>query len=209
LAFIVAGTILLLAAADIYVAYSGSRKIYRDVASLPDVQAVLVLGASVYSSGQMGDILRDRAATALEVYDSGKAKKIIVSGYRTDNYDEVEAAKKFLEKGVPARDIFLDYVGFDTYESLYHAKYVFKVKSIIIATQSFHLPRALYLAEGLGMEAGGISSDLRTYLNIGARNFLRENAARVKAFWELATRKEPKVMSEPIPITGDGTVSWD
>jgi len=161
-----------LAAADIYVAYSGSRKIYRDVASLPDVQAVLVLGASVYSSGQMGDILRDRAATALEVYDSGKAKKIIVSGYRTDNYDEVEAAKRiFFGKGVPARDIFLDYVGFDTYESLYHAKYVFKVKSIIIATQSFHLPRALYLAEGLGMEAGGISSDLRTYLNIGARNF--------------------------------------
>lgn len=210
LACLATGMILLLAAVDTYVAWLGSRRIYHDTSSLPDSQAVLVLGASVYSSGQMGDILRDRALTALEIYNSGKAGKIIVSGYRTENYDEVEAAKKFfLEKGVPAKDIFLDYVGFDTYDSIYHVKYVFKAKSIIIATQSFHLPRALYLARGLGLEASGVSSDLRTYSNIGVRNFFREHAARVKAFWELATHKEPEVMSEPMPITGDGTVSWD
>jgi len=112
-----------LAAADIYVAYSGSRKIYRDVASLPDVQAVLVLGASVYSSGQMGDILRDRAATALEVYDSGKDEKDIVSGYRTDNYDEVEAAKIFLEKEYRQGTFFWIMWVLTSYESLYHAKY--------------------------------------------------------------------------------------
>jgi SanA protein len=210
LAYIAAGALLLAAALDAYVAWSGSRGIYRSIDELPGAQAVLVLGASVYSSGQMGDVFRDRAATALEVYNAGKAGKILVSGYSTDNYDEVAAAKKyFLEKGVSAEDIFLDYVGFDTYDSIYHAKYVFKVKSMIVATQSFHLPRSLYLARGLGLEASGIPSDLRTYSNIGIRNFFRENAARVKAFWELATNKEPEVMLEPMPITGDGTVSWD
>ncbi len=207
---IVIGAIFLLVAADVYVAWSGKRGIYTNTGDLPESQAVLVLGASVFSSGQMGDVFRDRASVALDVYNTGKADKILVSGYSTDNYDEVDAAKKFfLENGIPAEDVFLDYVGFDTYDSVYHARYVFKVKSLIIATQSFHLPRALYLARGLGLEASGIPSDLRTYSAIGTRNFFRENAARVKAFWELAVREEPEVMSKPMPITGDGTVSWD
>jgi len=89
------GLIILLVVIDVYVAWIGGRKIYDKISDLPNAQAVLVLGASVYSNGQMGNILRDRAVTALEIYNAGKARKIIVSGYRTDNYDEVEAVKNF------------------------------------------------------------------------------------------------------------------
>jgi len=71
------------------------------------------------------------------------------------------------------------------------------------------LRRALYLAQGLGLETAGIAANRRVYSEIGARNFFRENIARVKAFWELTIRHKPQVMADPIPITGDGTVTWD
>jgi SanA protein len=199
-----------LAAVDAYVVLLGRQWMYRDIKDLPEAQAVLVLGASVFRSGQMSDVFRDRATTALEIYNSGKAKKILVSGdYSPADYDEVSAAKKFfLEKGVPAEDIFLDYAGYDTYDSVYRAKYIFKVKSLIISTQEFHLPRALYLARGLGIEASGVSADLRTY-SLGIRNFFRENAARAKAFWELAAHEKSEVSGDSMPITGDGRISWE
>jgi SanA protein len=209
-AWMALGATLLLTAVDFYVALAGRKGMYRDVESLPEAQAVLVLGASVFRSGQMSDVFRDRATVALEVYNAGKVKKILVSGdYRANEYDEVSAAKKFfLEKGVPAEDIFLDYAGYDTYDSVYRAKYIFKIKSLIISTQDFHLPRALYLARGLGIEASGISADLRTY-SLGIRNFFRENAAHLKAFWELANHEKSAVLGDPMPITGDGRISWE
>jgi len=209
-AWMALGATLLLTAVDFYVALAGRKGMYRDVESLPEAQAVLVLGASVFRSGQMSDVFRDRATVALEVYNAGKAKKILVSGdYRVNEYDEVSAAKKFfLEKGVPAEDIFLDYAGYDTYDSVYRAKYIFKIKSLIISTQDFHLPRALYLARGLGIDASGISADLRTY-SLGIRNVFRENAAHLKAFWELATHEKSAVSGDPMPITGDGRISWE
>jgi len=210
MAWILLTAAAILTAVDVYVALAGRPGMYRDVASLPEAQAVMILGASVYRSGQMSDVFRDRATVALAVYNAGKAEKILVSGdHSTGDYDEVNAAKKFLlEKGVPPEDIFVDYAGFDTYDSVYRAKYIFKVKSLIISTQDFHLPRALYLARGLGIEASGISADLRTY-SWGMRNFFRENGARVKAFWELATNDKPKFLGDQIPITGDGRNSWD
>lgn len=202
--------VVLLIISDIYVVFSGRQGIYDEINSLPESQAVMVLGSSVLRNGQMSDIFRDRATMALEVYNSGKARKILVSGdYQANDYDEVGTAKKFLlENGIPAEDIFLDYAGYDTYDSIYRAKYIFKVKTLIISTQSFHLPRALYLARGMGIEAVGITADLREY-SLGMHNLLRENAARIKAFYELITNEKSKVTGDPVPITGDGRNSWD
>lgn len=196
--------------ADIYVATANSGRIYDSADDLPQAQAVLVLGAAVYRNGTMSDILVDRANVALEVYRAGKADKILVSGdHSRGDYDEVDIAKKFLiRNGVPAKDIFVDYAGFDTYSSVYRAKEIFKVKSIIVSTQDFHLPRALYIARSLGLEACGIGADRRAY-NLGWRNVLRENGARVKAFWDVVTGAQPRFLGDPIPINGDGRDSWD
>lgn len=197
-------------AADVFVAVAGLRNIYSKTGDLPAADAVLVLGAAVYRNGQMSAVFLDRATVALEVYRAGKAKKILVSGdHSRGNYDEVNIAKKFLlDNGVPARDLFVDYAGFDTYDSIYRAKEIFKVDSLIICTQDFHLPRALYVAHSLGLKASGIKADLRAY-NLGFYNFLRENAARAKAFWDVEFKSAPKFLGESIPITGDGRVSWD
>jgi len=207
---IIVGVLFLTAvAADIYVIIIGTRAIYDNTNDLPPAQAVLVLGASVYRSGQMSNIFQDRARVALEIYRQKKAQKILVSGdYHRGDYDEVSAAQKFfLENGVASQDLFIDYAGFDTYSSIYRAKEVFQVESMIVSTQEFHLPRALYLAQILGIKAYGIKTDLQNH-NLDIKNILRENAARAKAFWNINTGARPPFPGKIIPITGDGQASW-
>ena len=207
---IIACLFLAAVGADIYVATADNGRIYDRADDLPPAQAVLVLGAAVYRNGAMSDVFTDRANVALEVYRAGKADKILVSGdHSRGDYDEVDIGKKFLVRnGVPAKDIFVDYAGFDTYSSLYRAKEIFQVKSMIVSTQDFHLPRALFIARSLGLEACGIKADRREY-NLGLKNVVRENAARVKAFWDVATSAQPRFLGDPIPITGDGRDSWE
>ena len=167
--------------------------LYAGPGSFPEVQAVMILGARVSSSGILSDMYRDRADTAIEIYRSGKAEKILVSGdHGRVEYDEVNAAKNYLlSKGIPAKDIFLDHAGFDTYDSLYRARDVFQVKSLIISTQDFHLPRAVYIARKLGIEAWGASADKHVY---GGEQFYesREVLSRAKACMEVLLRAKPK-----------------
>ncbi|MCU0653350.1 MAG: YdcF family protein [Candidatus Pacebacteria bacterium] len=197
-------------AADAYVALDGRQGIYGRIDDLPRSQGVLVLGAAVYRDGRLSDVFRDRATVALQIYRAGKVEKILISGdHSVGNYDEVNAGKKFfLQNDVPGEDLFVDYAGFDTYSSIYRAREVFRVESVIIPTQDLYLPRAMFLAERLGVKAYGISADLHEY-NLGIKNFLRENAARVKAFGDVATNAKPKFLGPAIPITGDGRDSWD
>jgi SanA protein len=196
--------------ADNYVFWRGSQGIYENAGDLPAADAVLVLGAAVYRDGQMSPVFADRADVALEVYRAGKVKKILISGDHSRNeYDEVNIAKNyFLQNEVPAEDIFVDYAGFNTYDSAARAKEIFKADSLIVATQEFHLPRALYLARHAGIVAHGIKADRRPY-NPGFYNTWRENGARVKAFWRAFFNDSPHFLGEAVPITGDGRASWD
>lgn len=209
-AILAAAFVLAAIAADIYVAVSGSRGILGNTADLPRAPAVLVLGAAVYRGGQMSDVFLDRAQTALEVYRAGKASKILVSGdHRAGNYDEVDTARKFfIRNGVPGQDLFVDYAGFDTFASIYRAKKIFGVESLIVSTQEFHLPRALFIARSLGIDAVGIKADRQEY-DLGFYNVVRENAARAKAFWDVLTDARSEFSSQPFPITGDGRESWE
>lgn len=189
--------------------YSKDR-IFTNSDALPNAQAVLVLGARVKSTGELSGILQDRADTALDLYHSEKVKKILVSGdHGRKNYDEVNALKDyFLNRGVPAADIFLDHAGFDTYDSLYRARDIFKVESIIIATQNFHLPRAVYIGKKLGLSVSGYSADKHRYLGQW-RLSVRETFARVKAYFSILFKAKPKFLGDAIPLDGDSLRSWD
>jgi vancomycin permeability regulator SanA len=77
--------------------------------------------------------------------------------------------------------IILDGKGYSTYESVYNAVKQYGAKKIVIVTQEYHLYRALYIAEGLGIEAYGVHADLRSYRNQVYRT-AREQVARVKDF---------------------------
>lgn len=123
----------------------------------PQVDAILVLGARVYTNGTPSPLLQDRLDYGYRLYQQGKAERIIVSGdHGQKEYNEVQAMKAYLlAKGVPEEHIFMDHAGFNTYDSLCRTKEVFQVKSLIICTQEFHMPRAVYIGRRLGIETYG------------------------------------------------------
>ncbi|WP_304427371.1 vancomycin high temperature exclusion protein [uncultured Adlercreutzia sp.] len=110
------------------------------------------------------------------------------------------------EAGVPAEDIFMDHAGFSTYESMYRARDVFGAKRIVIVSQEYHLHRALYVAKALGLEAYGVSADLRPYAGQQARD-LREILARNKDFATAILQPEPTFLGDPISLSGSGSIT--
>ena len=170
--------------------------IYQDIAKTPKAQTVMILGASVLRNKTMSDMLKDRADTAIEIYKNGKAKNILISGDgKAKNYNEVVVVNSYLlEQGIPEEDILLDYYGFDTYDSLYRARNIFGIESLIISTQNFHLPRALFIAKSLGMQAYGITADKHKYKNMEL-NIGRELLATVKAYVDVFYSAKPAVLN--------------
>ncbi len=184
--------------------------IYASVESAPSADVAIILGAKVFSSGRLSDMLMDRTETAIELYRLNKVSKILVSGdHGTRYYDEVNAVKKYLlGNGIPPEDIFLDHAGFDTYDSMYRARHIFQVSSAIVTSQAFHLPRAVYVARQMGIESAGVSADRRRYVST-LYSQLRELPAKLKAYFDVALKVKPEYLGQIIPITGPSSASWD
>lgn len=196
---------------NVYVRASVSKRIIspEQALKIENTDCVLVLGCGVHGD-EPSDMLEDRLLKGLEIYNSGAAEKILMSGdHGQTNYDEVNVMKKFAEnRGVDSKDIFMDHAGFSTYDSLYRARDVFCCKKIIIVTQKYHLHRALYIAERLGLEAYGVNSDQRNYTRYLYRE-TREILARDKDFIKCIFKPQPVYLGEKIPITGDGNATND
>lgn len=194
---------------DIIVVSSAKDRIItaNEAAELENTDCVLVLGAGV-RDGSPTPMLRDRLITGISLYESGAAPKIIMSGdHGREDYDEVNVMKSYaVENGVPDSDVFMDHAGFSTYDSVYRAKAVFEADSIIIVTQKYHLYRALYIAEKLGVNAVGVAADLDDYSGQLKRD-LREIAARDKDFFSCLFKPKPKYLGEKIPVSGDGNIT--
>ncbi len=164
-----------------------------------EVDAIVVLGASVYADGTPSDILADRLEVAADLYFAGVAPAIIVSGDNTDaHYNESDAMKAYcIELGVPAMAVFVDHAGYDTYASIWRARNVYGAQSIAVVTQAYHLYRALSIADGLGMQALGVAADKGDYDNQTAYS-ARENIARVKDFFQTLLHIPPADADQPI-----------
>ena len=194
-----------------YVERTGAKYIYS-AQDVPAADAVLILGAYVLPDGTLSTMLNDRVMVGYELYESGKAPKIIVSGdHGRKDYDEVNTMKDFIKnKGVTGHDIFMDHAGFSTYESLYRAREIFQVKKVIIVTQRYHLLRALFIARELRLEAYGVTADKHDYGPVMASYEVREMAARNKDFWSAKVFKpKPTFLGEAIPVFGDGGATDD
>lgn len=182
----------------------------EQTAKLEDVDCILVLGCGVRADGSPSDMLHDRLRRAVELFDLGAAPKLLMTGdHGRMNYDEVDAMKSFAVKnGVSSQDVFMDHAGFSTYESMYRAKAIFQAKKIVIVTQEYHLYRAIYIAEKLGIDAYGVSSNYRAYYGQDWMDF-REVLARVKDFCTSILKPDPTYLGEAIPIWGDGNLTND
>ncbi|GAB6173743.1 ElyC/SanA/YdcF family protein [Paradesulfitobacterium aromaticivorans] len=194
-----------------YHVQSFSSKYILDADSVPQTDAILVLGAYVAPNGQPSDMLKDRLDTALEVHAQSKAKFLVSGDHGRTTYNEVNSMKKYImdKQNIPNQDIFMDHAGFSTYESLYRAKEIFGVNKVVIVTQRYHLMRAIYIARNLGLEAYGVAADKHIYRGIEAYE-LREIAARNKDFLYVnVLRPKPTFLGEAIPISGDGRLTND
>lgn len=207
---VLAGFALVAAAvvAYLYVVVRTNAFVYRSIEATPSKSVALVLGASIRSNGNLSPVLKERADTAASLYKAHKVSKILVSGDNgTVQYDEVYPVGKYLlSKNIPQADIFLDYAGFDTYSSMYRAKSIFGVTSMVVTSQRFHLPRALFIARALGIDAVGLDSGLRT--DAYFENAVRELPATSKALLDLAVRRTPRFLGPQFFVTGDGSATW-
>jgi SanA protein len=188
---------------NFYILSLGAQLISDEIATLKPAQVVIVLGAGVSTSGELSPVFKERIDTALMVYQAGLVEKVLVSGDNSSlRYNEVIPAREYLiMSGVPESDIFVDYAGFNTYDTMYRARNVFKVESAIVVTQSFHLPRAVVLASVFEIPVQGVpaSPEPATW-----RNNVREIAARVKAVGDIVTARDPRYGGAEIPVSGDG-----
>ena len=193
-----------------YVKHVGGAAILtaEQAAELDGIDCIIVLGCQVKANGVPSDMLRDRLTRGIELYTLGAAPKLLMSGdHGRVEYDEVGTMKQYaIDAGIPSTDIFKDHAGFSTYETVYRAKEVFDARRVIIVTQEYHLYRALYIAEKLGLEAYGVASDYHTYVGQSKREG-REILARCKDFAISVWKPEPTFLGDVIPVSGSGDVT--
>lgn len=170
--------------------------------------AVVVLGASVYPDGTPSDILADRLEVAVDLYREGAVRAIIVSGdNRSSHYNESDAMKAFcVEAGVPSKNVYVDHGGVGTYESVYRARHVFGAERVIVATQAYHLYRAMFAAECLGMETWGVACDKGAYDNQQMYS-AREVAARTKDFYASLLHLPVNTAGETVSLDDSGDLT--
>jgi len=175
-----------------------------------DADCILVLGCRVHEDGSPSLMLADRLEKGIELYESGASARLLMSGdHGRSEYDEVNTMKAFaVEQGVPSEAVFMDHAGFSTYDSIYRAKDVFQAEKIIVVSQEYHLSRALYIAERLGLDAYGVAAADISYQGATYRS-LREAAARGKDFLLAWVQHQPKFLGEAVPVSGNGDLTND
>lgn len=175
--------VIVLGLANLFVVFRGSH--IKDGFEGENYDCILVLGAGLNPDGTPSAMLADRLDVAIDLYEKGVSKVILLSGDRTDkkDYDEVRAMEEYcLDRGIPAEAIEKDTEGFSTYDSINNLKRNGKYKNIVIVTQKYHLYRAVFISEKLGISADGADAALNKYSGQGARS-IREIFARTKDFF--------------------------
>ena len=172
----------------------------------PSDRLAIVFGAGLRRDGTPTPILRDRVETAASLYLSGRVEKLLMSGdNNTLNHNEPQAMRQYaISLGVPDEAIAMDYAGSRTYDTCYRAKAIFGVKSALLVTQKFHLPRALFLCNALGLDAYGVEANNRNYWggSLFVWNF-REQLATLGAFLDVYVSSPIPVLGEPEPLFVD------
>jgi SanA protein len=171
--------------------------------SVPSKPVAIVFGAGLWRDGTPTTVLRDRISIAAQLYFSGKVQKILMSGDNSYvDYNEPAAMREYaLGLGIPDEAIVLDYAGRRTYDTCYRARAIFNVEQAILVTQRFHMPRALFTCNALGVKAIGVSSDPRDY-RVGSLVYwnLRELPATLTALLDVYVFHTLPILGEPEPI---------
>lgn len=199
--YLVLGLLTLVLLAPFLMRWRESAKIFT-VEAVPSAPVAIVFGAGLNTSGRPSDVLFDRLTVAAQLYAAGKVDKILLSGDNSfENYNEPDAMREAIQRAysIPDEDIVTDYAGRRTYDTCARAHQIWQVDEAILVTQAFHLPRALFLCSGLGIQSTGVSASLQPYVYDRYFSY-REYLAQQVAWLNLYIWAPPYIKG---PVEGD------
>jgi SanA protein len=185
----------------VWVGRQAAERTYADLTGTPPMPVAIVFGAGYWPSGLLSHALADRMETAIALYEAGVVNKLLLTGdNRFVEYNEPAAMAEYaLARGVPRDDLVLDYAGRRTYDSCYRAGAIFGIERAVLVTQGFHLPRALYTCDRLGLETVCVVADRRPYVR-SAWYRMRELFALTRAWLDVNLFRPTPVLGDPIPV---------
>ncbi|OGH68456.1 MAG: hypothetical protein A3J66_00545 [Candidatus Magasanikbacteria bacterium RIFCSPHIGHO2_02_FULL_47_14] len=189
------GVFLLLIVWANVIIFNNKSQIVEDIGNAPTTTVALVFGGGMKEDGNMSDMQTDRVEKGIELYQTGKVQRLVMTGDDgARRFDEVHAMRQFaLDHSVPDQAISIDPHGYNTYSSCYRAKNEYQFDKVIAISQEFHLPRIIYFCEHFGVETTGLSADKTKYGFLGSLwgMHVREILARTKGWWQVEVTQPP------------------
>lgn len=178
------------------------NRIFSAVESIEKHKVGLLLGTSkLLNDGRTNLYFQYRIDAVVELFEKGKIENVLISGDNSVvHYNEpLDMKNELMNRGVPECNIYLDYAGFRTLDSVIRAKEIFGQSSFVIISQKFHNDRAVYLAIKNGIDAIGFNAkDVDRIM--GFKTNCREKLARVKAYLDTLFKVRPKFLGERVEI---------
>jgi vancomycin permeability regulator SanA len=189
LAIAALAVVALVVGANLYLIATAGPITAASVDSAPVRPYGIVLGNRVFDGGVPSSELAARLETALALHRAGRAAKLVVSGLVKGDYDEPHAMAAWLQaRGVPAADIVLDRGGHRTAATM-AGSVALGVRSALVVSQGYHLPRALFLARRAGIDAFGVAAETTRSGRLATFwGWLRETTARAEIVVEVTVR---------------------
>ena len=183
--------VLILGLLAVVIIYARVQTKYSDkILTLDEIKSdyryAVVFGAGLKSRGVPGEVLEDRVLAAIDLYQAGKVDYLVLSGdNQSANHNEVQAMKNLAAKeGLSEKFLLLDHAGLSTYDSCWRAKEILKLDKVVLVTQKYHLRRALYICNELGLDAVGFEPVKKDYPKQWQYTF-RESLASINDFLKL------------------------
>ena len=202
------GALLLLAtllfiAGNLWVLASTARYIDGHLEQCQPTDVAIVFGTSHWTrSGLRNPHFHARMRTSARLIADQRVQHLLISGdNRTQAYNEPRAMWRDLyRRGVPAEQLTMDFAGFSTYDTMVRARDVFQLKEALLVTQSWHLPRAIFIGRALGMEVTGCIAEEQSAADEW-RLKMREWVARIATLGDLYLwQREPYFLGPAEPI---------
>ncbi|WDF62982.1 SanA/YdcF family protein [Flavobacterium sp. KACC 22763] len=192
-----------------YVKSATKKNIYYSIKKFPKNDVGIIFGAGI-NGNQPSKYLKDRLDAGIMLWKAKRINKILLSGDNgRDEYDELTVMKNYCyNHGLDTTKIFIDYAGFDTYSTMYRAKHIFKIKKATLISQEYHLNRAIYIGQKLGIKSSGYSANKGEYLGYNYVRF-REYGSIFKSFFDVLRNREPRFLGGEININGESNYSKD
>ncbi len=195
--------VFLLASNAWLVGVTSARLIKPEEGCRSDFEVALVFGTSQFlRSGRSNPHYYGRINLAAQLYQQGGVEHLLLSGDNRSLYynEPAKMQQDLLDRGVPLEAMTLDSAGFSTFDSLKRSRDVYGLHQLVLITQEYHLPRALFIADHLGIETSGCAAEGPEWSAM-RKVWLREVAARLKTLGDLYIwQREPRILGDPQPI---------